>query len=77
MGTEWRDTPLSNYQIHNIARNEDGYNYYLYIHADGRAIIMRELLDETEYLYSRAGFGDSKWDVRDTLDYVTYDKLAR
>ena len=82
MGTKFRDAKLSDYTIHDIATGESGelsgilYNYYLYIHARGFSIIMIEKQDETEYRYADAGSGTSQWVNRDTLAYVTYDKLA-
>lgn len=77
MSTKWKDAPLSNYQIHRISNAEAGYNYYLYIHALGQGIIMREKADETEYLYTDGGYSGSKWSNRTILDYDTYDKLVR
>ena len=82
MGTLYRDAELSEYMIHNIAKNESGeqsgvlYNYYLYIHPKGSAIIMRENSDETEYRYANGGTADNKWANRQNLTYVTYDVLA-
>lgn len=72
---QWLDAPLSEYMIHRIADAESGYNYFLYIHARGQAIVMREKADETEYLYAKAGIGDSQWGSRASLIYITYDKL--
>jgi len=82
MGTKFRDTELSEYMIHNIGKNESGevsgvlYNYYLYIHPKGQAIIMREKSDETEYRYANGGTGTSRWANRENLTYITYDELA-
>jgi len=82
MGTKFRDSDISEFMIHNIAENESGeesgtlYNYYLYIHPRGQAIIMREKSDETEYRYANAGRGDNKWANRTSLTYITYDELA-
>lgn len=82
MGTEFRDAPLDDYVIHKMAEDEVGeesgetYNYYLYIHPVGAAIIMREKSDYTEYKYARAGSGESKWAQRNTLTYKNYDQLA-
>ena len=76
MGTKYRDAELSEYMIHDIAKAEGGYNYYLYIHPKGFAIVMREKTDETEYRYAVAGIADNQWVNRATLSYVTYDKLA-
>lgn len=77
MGTEWGDTTLSDFTIHRIAKDEAGaetgvlYNYYEYIHALGYKLVMREKVDETEYLYGKGAFPD-----RATLTYDSYDKLA-
>ena len=77
MGTMWRDTPINNFMIHDIALSESGYNYYLYIHAvNGEAIIMREKIDNTEYRYTNAGIRREKWATRNELTYTTYDKLV-
>jgi len=82
MGTKFRDSELSEYMIHNIAENESGevsgtlYNYYLYIHPKGQAIIMREKSDDTEFRYANAGKADNKWSDRQNLTYITYDELA-
>lgn len=73
MGTKWGDTPLLNFQIAKIAENEDGYNYYMYIHALGYKIVMREKTDGTEYKYAEI---TGNWDTRATLNYVNYDRLA-
>ncbi len=75
MPTKFGDASLSEYIIHRTATAEGGYNYYLYIHPRGRAIIMREKEDETEYLYANAGRSDSQWSNRASLDYDTYDRL--
>jgi len=81
MPTKWRDAPFTDYQIHRIALGESGeetgetYNYYLYIHATGQAIIMREKEDETEYKYANAGSGENQWSNRTTLMYINYDQL--
>jgi len=75
MATKFGDSSLQEFMIHRIATAEGGYNYYLYIHSRGRAIVMREKVDETEYLYANAGRGESQWSNRSLLDYDTYDKL--
>ena len=75
MGTLWGDTPLSEFQISKVAEAEGGYNYFLYIHARGYSVIMREKADETEYLYADGGFSGKNWSSRDSLEYTTYDKL--
>lgn len=77
MGTKWGDTRFSDFTIHRIAKDEAGsetgvlYNYYEYIHALGYQLVMREKIDETEYLYAEGAFTD-----RATLSYDGYDKLA-
>lgn len=73
MGTKWGDSPLNNFQISRIALDEAGYNYYLYIHAMGFKVIMREKTDNTEYKYAEL---TEHWADRATLTYVDYDKLA-
>lgn len=77
MGTKWLDAPFSEYMIHKIAESEGGYNYYLYIHSRGQAIVMREKTDETEYKYADAGRGSSGWGNRAGLDYKDYDDLVK
>jgi len=84
MATKWLDAPISEYMIHNIAEGESGdetgetYNYYLYIHPIGQALIMRENTDGTDYRYAKAGLNisDSLWESRTILSYVTYDALV-
>lgn len=77
MGTKWGDTIFLQFTIHRIAREEAGaetgvlYNYYEYIHALGYKLVMREKVDETEYLYAEGVFAD-----RVILSYDSYDKLA-
>ena len=73
MGTKWGDTPLSDFQIAKIAENEDGYNYYLYIHARGFKVIMREKTDGTEYKYAEKS---KAWSERATEEYIEYDELV-
>ena len=76
MATKFGDSPISAYVIHKIEENLDGYNYYLYVHPKGQAIIMREKIDNTEYLYAKAGSGlNNKWATKNMLDYITYDQL--
>jgi len=76
MPTKFGDAPLSDYQIHRIAENEDGYNYYMYIHSTGQIIIMREKTDQTEYLYKNAGRNKtSAWANRASGTYSYYDEL--
>ena len=76
MATLWGDACFTDFSISRIAKNESGYNYYLYIHAKGYSIIMRELLDETEYLYTAGGYSGKDWADRGSLVYNTYDKLV-
>lgn len=83
MGSQWLDKPFSQYVICRIEKDESGeesgtlYNYYLYTHPQGQAIIMREKEDEKEYLYANAGFKNfnANWNNRNNLSYDTYDKL--
>lgn len=75
MGTIWLDAPLSEYMIHKIAEAEGGYNYYLYIHAKGQSLVMRENTAGDEYLYAKSGQGGADWATRASLSYITYDKL--
>ena len=85
MATKWLDAPLYEYMIHNIAEGEAGeetgetYNYYLYIHPVGQALIMREKTDGTEFRYVNGGFnaGETNWSSRTTLSYINYDALVR
>jgi len=77
MATKWLDAPFSEYIIHKIVENEGGYNYYLYIHPKGQAIIMREKIDSTEYKYKDAGRGSTGWNDRASGDYKDYDDLVR
>jgi len=74
-GTKWGDAPLNTFQIAKIAEAESGelYNYYLFIHALGYKIVMREKIDNTEYKYAELTV---VWADRATLTYVDYDKLA-
>ena len=82
MATEFRDAPLYDFIIHKMAEDEAGeesgetYNYYLYIHPAGIAIIMREKSDYTEYKYAKAGIGETQWSNRTNLQYVNYDQLS-
>ena len=79
MITEYRNSPLSEYVLHNISTPESGgaVVYYLYIHPSSPAIIMRENAEKTEYRYANAGIGLEHWEDRDTLNYTTFDKLAK
>lgn len=72
MATKYGDSPLSDFQIAKVATAEVGYNYYLYIHALGYKIVMREKVDGTEYKYAEF----TTWANRAILVYVDYDKLA-
>ena len=77
MATKFLDAPLSEYTIHKIALAESGYNYYMYIHATGQILIMREKEDETEYLYADGGRSKAgSWASKVGLDYKYYDELA-
>jgi hypothetical protein len=76
MPTKFRDAPLSEYAITAVALAETGYNYYLYVHARGDAIVMRENTAGTEYRYANAATGTQHWAARATLTYVTYNDLA-
>ncbi len=71
----FRDAPLTDYVIHNIDENENEYNYYLFVHPRGPAIIMRINQELTEIRFAKAGYSDKSWDNRETLPYITYDKL--
>lgn len=71
------DTKFSDYVIHKIANSESGFNYYLYINARGNAIIMRENIAGTDYLYANAGYSDKQWTNRASLTYVTFDMLSK
>jgi hypothetical protein len=67
---------LSAYAIHNVAKDESGYNYYGYISKDGSVIIFRENVAGTEYRYANGGTNYSiAWNNRTTLDYKTIDNL--
>jgi len=76
MGTNYRDAPLSDFVVHKKTITViDGYHYILCIHPKGAAIIIKEKEDESDYLYARAGFGNSEWANKTELEYDTYDKL--
>jgi hypothetical protein len=83
MATKFLDSDFSNFVLHKIAESETGevsgitYNYYLYIHPRGQAIIMREESDGSEYRYADGGRGDSRWADRQTLEYKDYDNLVK
>lgn len=73
--TNWKDGPIGNFVIHKAAEEEDGYNYYLYIHPRGESIIMRTDTAGTEFLYADGGRNGADWEDRDTLSYDNYSKL--
>ena len=82
MGTNWKEVPIHEYMISRCAYNEVGedsaetYNYYLYVHALGQVIVMREKTDQTEYLYADGGNDrETTWSNRAILDYKYYDKV--
>lgn len=70
MGTNYGDTPLKDFQIHQISELESGFYYYEMIHAKGFKIVMREAENERQYLYAVGTYAN-----RAILSYDTYDKL--
>ncbi len=83
MGTDFLGNSLNNFRIQKTALSEAGeetgtvYNYYGYIHRNGKIIIMRGKNDETEYKYADGAFGDfdSVWTLRQSLTYVYWNEL--
>ena len=74
--TDFRKAPLSQFDIVRIAENEDGYNYYLYLHPSGQVIIMREDIANKEYLYADGGTDlEGAWANRKNLNYTLRTKL--
>ena len=83
MATNWKDAPIHEYQVSRCAYDETGeesgvlYNYYLYVHALGQVVVLREKVDQTEYLYADGGLDkELAWTNRETLDYKYYDKIG-
>ena len=76
MPTDWKKAPLSTYSVVRVFENEDGYNYFIYLHPEGQIIVMRQKTDETELK-----FADGKFELTDaiddrvSLDYVERDEI--
>ena len=63
---------LSVYFIHEVAKDESGYNYYGYMAKDGSVIIFRENIAGTQYRYANGGLDlTGSWTNRATLNYKT------
>jgi len=76
MATKWLDAPLSEYVYHKSAEAESGYDYHLYIHPKGQAIIMRETIATGDIQYADGGIDGANWSDRATQDYVNYNNLG-
>lgn len=77
MATNFKDEPIHEYMVSKVALNEEGYNYYLYVHPLGQVVVLREKTDGTEYLYADGGRSKtSAWANRVTLNYKYYDQIG-
>jgi len=76
--TKFADSPLSEYIIHAVAKDDLNYTYYFLVHPKGRVIVMREQESSSLDYYQ---YADGKYNLsnaytnRATLDYKDYDKL--
>jgi hypothetical protein len=77
MATNWKDAPIHEYMVSKCAYAEGGYNYYLYVHALGQVIVLREKIEQTEYLYADGGTDKTtSWTNRAILEYKYYDLIG-
>ncbi len=74
--TNFKKAPLNEFDIVRIAENEVGYNYYLYLHPSGQVIIMREDINNKEYLFADGGNDlENAWANRASLNYDLRSKI--
>ena len=76
MGTDFKRTPLSKYDVHKVAEAVGGYNYYGYVHPSGQVIIMRETIATGDILYADGRFSlANAWAAKGTLTYKVRSKI--